>query len=360
MGRAKKTPKKTAAVATTREALRWAPWISLGVLLALWPGKAQGEAVKAMEHGRGRHATKPSEIPKKGWRDVLWRTWKESNDDQITRVAGGVTFFGLLALFPGLGAFVALYGLFADVAEVRKHLAVLAGVLPHDILVFVGDQMVRIAGQKESGLSFAFAGALLLSLWSANAGMKALFQGLNIAYDEREKRGFIKVNLVTLGFTVGAILFMLMALAVVVAVPVVLSFLGLNDSALAILRWPALLAGMVAALAVVYRYGPSREHARWRWVTWGSVAASGLWIVGSLAFSLYLTNFAHYDRTYGSFGALIGVMMWLWMSSIIVLLGAELNSEIEHQTTVDSTTGAPKPLGARGAEMADTVGKAKL
>ncbi|MGZ8406889.1 MAG: YihY/virulence factor BrkB family protein, partial [Caulobacteraceae bacterium] len=180
---------------------------------------------------------------------------------------------------------------------------------------------------------------------------------LNIAYDEREKRGIIRLNLVTLAFTVGAVVFMMIALAVVVAVPIVLSFLGLNGSVMALLRWPALLAGMIAALAVVYRYGPSREHARWRWVTWGGVGASVLWIAGSLAFSLYLTSFAHYDRTYGSFGALIGVMMWLWMSSIIVLLGAELNSEIEHQTTVDSTTGAPQPMGARGAEMADTVGE---
>ncbi|MGZ8363199.1 MAG: YihY/virulence factor BrkB family protein [Caulobacteraceae bacterium] len=356
MGRAKKTRNKPAA-GTTRQALRWAPWVSLGVLLALWPGKAYGDPMGAFERGRGRHATRPSEITRKGWRDILWRTWKEANDDQITRVAGGVTFFGLLALFPALAAFVALYGLFADVAEVRKHLAVLAGVLPHDILVFVGDQLVRIAGQKESGLSFAFIGAVLLSLWSANAGMKALFQGLNIAYDEREKRGIIRLNLVTLAFTVGAVVFMMIALAVVVAVPIVLSFLGLNGSVMALLRWPALLAGMIAALAVVYRYGPSREHARWRWVTWGGVGASVLWIAGSLAFSLYLTSFAHYDRTYGSFGALIGVMMWLWMSSIIVLLGAELNSEIEHQTTVDSTTGAPQPMGARGAEMADTVGE---
>jgi membrane protein len=235
----------------------------------------------------------------------------------------------------------------------------IASIMPRDALKFVAEQMVRIAGDRTADLSFKFVTTLAVSLWSANAGMKALFHGLNIAYDEREKRKFIKLNLISLAFTVGAIVFVLAAFAAVAVIPVVFSYTGLDAGLFGILRWPALFIGMVLALAVIYRFGPSRERPRWRWVTVGSVLAAGLWIAGSLLFSWYLANFAHYDRTYGSMGAAIGLITWLWLSAIIVLLGAELNSEIEHQTAVDSTTGAPLPLGDRGATMADTIGEAR-
>ncbi|HEX8232071.1 MAG TPA: YihY/virulence factor BrkB family protein [Caulobacteraceae bacterium] len=364
--KAERAKAKAARHRHTRQALTFSPWVAMAAMMALWPRGASPSATAAPEAGpreaqtgRGRDAAKPSDIPPRGWVDVLWRTWKEFNNDQVTRVAGAITFFGLLALFPGMAAFVALYGLFADIEAVREQLNVLAGVLPRDILVFVAEQMLRIAGQKESSLSFAFVGSLLLSLWSANAGMKALIAGLNIVYGEREKRKIVKLTLTSLGFTLGALVFLVLAFAGVVAAPIVLSFLGLGGTPLSLLRWPALLLVMMFGLAFIYRYGPSRERPRWRWVSWGGVFAAVLWVAGSSAFSVYLSNFAHYDRTYGSFGALVGVMMWLWLSAIIILLGAELNSEIEHQTAVDSTTGPPEPLGARGAHMADTVGKAR-
>jgi membrane protein len=350
----------------TRTALQVSPWIGLAVLISLWPrpglgpyGDVEENRHARTEPGRGRDANSPREIPARGWTDALWRTFKEFNDDQVTRVAGGVTFFGLLALFPGMACFVALYGLFADVHDVQKQLAVMAGFMPRDVLLFVGEQMIRIAGQQKTGLSFAFITALLLSLWSANAGMKALFQGLNIAYDEREKRKFIRLNLISLLFTLGAVIFMLVAMSAVAIVPLIFSFTRLDPGLFSVLRWPALLVAMMCGLAVLYRFGPSRRQPRWAWVTPGSIVASLLWLGGSLLFSWYLSNFAHYDRTYGSLGAAVGVMTWLWLSSIIVLLGAELNGEVEHQTAVDSTTGPPKPLGARGAIMADTVGKAR-
>jgi membrane protein len=235
----------------------------------------------------------------------------------------------------------------------------MAAFLPHDVLKFVGDQMVRIAVLRGRGLSFAFVTALVLSIWSANAGMKALFRGLNIASEEKEKRNFIKLNLISLTFTIGGVAFLLAVTAVVAIVPLIFSFKGLDVGLFSLLRWPVLLVGMILALAVVYRYGPSREHARWRWVTPGSVVASVLWLGGSLLFSWYLSSFGHYDRTYGSMGAGVGLMTWMWLSSIIVLLGAELNSEIEHQTGVDSTTGAALPLGVRGAAMADSIGAAQ-
>ncbi len=357
---------KAKRLKATRRAFVLSPWVGLAALVALWPKRAYGRhgelpanLWEKNEPGRGREAEAPQDIPPRGWTDILWRTWKEYNDDQIPRVAAAVTFFGLLALFPGMAAFVAFYGLFADVADMQQHLALMAGVMPRDVLKFVAEHMVRIAGQHEGGLSLAFAGTLALSIWSANAGMKALFQGLNIAYDEREKRNLVRLNLISLVFTVGAIVFLLLAIAAVAILPMLFSLARLDPGVFGVLRWPVLLVAMMLALAVIYRFGPSREHARWRWVTPGSVVAALLWVAGSLLFSWYLANFAHYDRTYGSLGAAVGVMTWLWLSSIIVLVGAELNSEIEHQTAKDSTTGPPQPLGARGATMADTVGEAR-
>jgi len=229
---------------------------------------------------------------------------------------------------------VALYGLFADVHDAVQHVEALAMIAPRDAVVFVGAQMIRIAEQRPSTLSLAFVVSLVLSIWSASSGVKALFNGLNVAYGEHEKRSYLEQTLVAVLFIVCGLLFLLLVVGALVVIPLVL-------------------------LSVIYRYGPSREHARWRWLTWGSALAAALWLAASLAFSWYLSNMAHYDRTYGSFGVAAGAMTWSWMSVVIVLLGAELNAEIEHQTAVDSTTGPPMPMGMRGARMADTVGKAR-
>lgn len=341
-----------------------APWLALGVMLSLWPRDVQGlnaPPAAAREPGRGRQARDPTQIPGKGWRDIVWRAWREFSDDRITLVAGSVAFSGITALFPALAAFVALYGMFADIGAARQHLAVLAGFIPADALTFIGDQMLRIATEKKASLSLAFVISVLLSLWSANGAMKALFAGLNIAYDEREKRNFLQMNLVTLGFTLGAVVFMAVAAASIIVLPILLKVFWLDrlTTVLAILRWPAMFVIATLALSVVYRYGPSRERAKWRWVTWGGAAAAALWIGGSLLFSWYLSNFGNYNATYGSLGAIFGLLTWFYLSSVIVLFGAELNSEIEHQTAVDSTTGVEMPMGMRGATMADTIGQAK-
>ena len=343
--------------------LKSASWLVIAMLLLFWPRKAEGDRppteglVRALQPGRGRSARSPGQIPPRGWRDILWRTLKEFSTDNIPSVGGGVTFFALLALFPGLAAFVALYGLFADFNDAEKQIEALAAVVPHDAVVFIGAQMIRIAEARGSTLSVAFVFTLVLSLWSANGGMKAFLNGLNIAYGETEKRGFVKLTLHSLAFTVGGLLLLILAVAMVVLLPVALPVLDDAGPILSVLRWPVLVLMMVAVLAVVYRYGPSREHARWRWVTWGSVVSALLWVAASLAFSWYMSNMAHYDRTYGSFGAVAGAMTWLWMSVVIMLFGAELNAEIEHQTAVDSTTGAPAPMGRRGAAMADSIGE---
>ena len=213
-----------------------------------------------------------------------------------------------------------------------------------------------------ASLGFAFLLSLALALWSANAGMKAVIDALNVAYGERERRGFIKLTLISFALTLGVILAGLCAIAAIVVFPVATSFLGVETLAAVLvqwLRWPLLLLALLLGLAVLYRFGPNRTKPRWQWVSVGSVVAAVLWLAGSAALSLYLSRFADYGATYGSLAAGIGLMMWLWLSAIVVLLGAELNAEIEHQTARDSTVGPDKPLGARGATMADTVGAAQ-
>jgi membrane protein len=340
-----------------------APWVALGVMLSLWPrdrSKLDAGGMAGMEHGRGRHAASPGEIPAAGWKDILWRTWSEFNDDRIITVAASVGFFGILALFPGMAAFVSLYGMFADVSTAQKHLELLAGVLPADSLTFIGGEMVRVAATKQASLSATFGISLALSLWSANAAIKALFEGLNVAYEEREKRGFFKLNLISLVFTIATLAFVMLAMTAMVGAPVALQFFHLDAKSrlLAAMRWPLLLVVVIAGLSIIYRFGPSREQPRWRWVTSGGVVAAFGWLGVSLLFSWYVGSFAHYSITYGSLGAVIGFMTWMWLSVIVILLGAELNAEMEHQTARDSTTGEPLPMGARGARMADTLGKA--
>ncbi|MGZ3275444.1 MAG: YihY/virulence factor BrkB family protein [Caulobacteraceae bacterium] len=345
-------------------AWRLTPWLALGAMLAIWPRREGSELdappLARFEPGRGRSANRPGDIPPRGWRDILWRAWKEFNEDQIPAVAAGVAFFGVLALFPGMAAFVSLYGLFADVGEAQKHLAALAGVLPADSLTFIGEEMTRVAASKSASLSVTFVASLLLSLWSANAGVKSLFAGLNVAYEEREKRRFVRLNLTSLAFTLAVLVFLALAIAAMVAAPLAIEMLRLDPKSrlLAALRWPILLLVVMGALSLLYRFGPSREQPRWRWVTVGGAVAALGWLGASLLFSWYVGAFGHYDVTYGSLGAVMGFMMWLWLTATVVLLGAELNAEIEHQTMKDTTTGAPLPMGLRGAQMADTLGKA--
>jgi membrane protein len=317
---------------------------------------------RAHEGGRGREADRPSAIPARGWKDIAWRLYAEITDDRIIAVAAGVTFYALLAIFPAIGAIVALYGLFADAATINDHLAGMAGVFPGGALEIISDQIKRITEQGNTTLGLTFFVGLGVSLWSANAGMKAIFDALNIVYDEVEKRSFIKLNALSLAFTMGAILFLLAAMGAMVVLPIVLDHIWLGqhiESLLRFARWPALLVAVMLGLAFLYRYGPSRSTARWRWVTWGSVLAALLWIAVSMLFSWYAANYGSYNKTYGSLGAVIGFMTWIWISTIVILAGAELNSEMEHQTARDTTTGPEKPLGARGATMADTVGAAR-
>ena len=315
---------------------------------------------RAVEPGRGRRADMPSGIPWRGWKDVFWRTVEQISADRLLLIAGGVVFYGLLATVPAITALVSMYGIFTPASTINAQLSFLADVMPAGAYQLISDQIVRIAGNSDGKLTLAFVLGLGIALWSANAGVKAIFDALNVVYDEDEKRGWIKLNAISLAFTFAGVVVLILILGAVVALPLVLAFVGFAAQQqagwLPLLRWPVMFALVVLGLSVLYRHGPSRRHAKWRWVSVGSVFAALSWIAVSVAFSWYLSKFADYNATYGSLGAVIGLMMWMWISTAVVLIGAELNSEIEHQTAQDSTTGIAKPLGARGAVMADTVG----
>lgn len=309
---------------------------------------------------QGREASKPSEIPSGGWWSIAKRVATETNNDRVMTEAAGITFYALLSLFPGLTALVSIYGLFADRATIQSHLADLSGFLPEGGMTIINEQLERLVSSPQQALGFGAIVGLLAALWSANQGTKAMMDALNIVYEEEEKRGFIYRTALSLGMTFGALIFVMVAMVGVIVVPIVLNFLWLGqgvETAISLARWPILLIAITLLLAVLYRYGPSREPARWRWVSYGGIFAAVAWALVSAGFTFYVGRFGNYDATYGSLGAVIGFMTWIWLSSIVVLVGAELNAEMEHQTARDTTTGPEKRIGNRGAQMADTVAK---
>jgi membrane protein len=311
---------------------------------------------------RGRLAASPSEIPAKAWKDILLRVYSNVGDHRILALAAGMTYYSLLAIFPALAALVAIYGLFSDTGTIAKHLDEVSGFMPAGAIDVAREQLTRVASKGSQTLGLTFIIGLAVSLWSANAAMKSLFDTLNIVYGEKEKRGFLKLNAMSLAFTFAAIVFVLAALGTVVVLPVVLNYVWLSnftDVFIRIVRWPAMFLVVALALACIYRFGPSREAPRWRWITWGSVAATILWLGASALLSWYAANFGKFNETYGSLGGAIGFMTWLWISAIVILLGAEVDAEMEHQTARDTTTGTPKPIGVRGAHMADTTGASR-
>ena len=318
---------------------------------------AQPAAKGKLSAQPGAGATTPTQIPASGWWSVIKRTVVGFNDDRLMTEAAGVTFYTLLALFPAIATLISLYGLIADPATIATQLQSARGIVPSGGLDIIKGQVDALTSHGQQALGFGALIGLLASIWSANAGIKSLFDALNVVYHEREERGYVKRTLVCLCFTLGALVFLIAALTAIVVVPVVLKFLGLDGAAstlFAFLRWPALLVVLGLFLALVYRYGPSRARARWQWVSWGSAFAEVAWVAVSVGFSYYVANFGSYDKTYGSLGAAIGFLTWIWISTMVVLLGGELNAELEQQTSQDSTVGPEKPKGERGAFKADT------
>jgi membrane protein len=302
-----------------------------------------------------RSADPPSAVPRRGWLGTLLRVYSGINDDRILANAAAVTFYTLLALFPAIAALVSVYALFADPRTIAAHLDMLAGTLPGGAIDIIRDQLNRLTAQPGSKLGISFVLGLLISLWSANGGIKALFDALNVVYGERETRSFIRLNAISLTFTAVMIAFVIVALICIVALPTVLGYLPpFVGAVLDYARWPVLLVLVAVALAWVYRSGPDRAEPRWRWISWGSAFATIGWLAVSALFSWYAANFGSFNKTYGSLGAVIGFMMWIWLSVIIVLVGGKLNAETEHRPGRDTTGGQAKPLGARRAESADT------
>ena len=303
---------------------------------------AATEASELPQPKHGRQTAWPLQIPWAGWKDILRRTYLRTGEDRLLATAAGVVFFGLLAIFPAITALVSCYGLFATPSTIGDNLQTLALMLPQGSFEIVQDQIARVLEKGNTALGATFLFGLGLAIWSANAGVKAVIDALNVVYEEREKRGLVRLNLISLAFTVGGIAALLLMVGAVVVLPLALNHLGLKPESrtiVALARWPLLFVVLVTALGILYRFGPSRGETRWRWLSVGAVTAAVLWIAGSALLSWYLSNFGNYNATYGSLGAAIGLMMWMWMSAIIVLCGAELNSEIERRAAVETTAG---------------------
>lgn len=308
---------------------------------------------------RGRDAASPTEVPAAGWWDVLKRAYAEATNDNLSLISAGVAFYFFLALVPLLAALVLTYGLIADPSTVMRHVQGLTQMLPADAARLIGEQLLSVSQTAQGKKGFGLLLALLLSLYGGMRGASSIITALNIVYEEEEGRGFVKTTLLAFAMTIGVVI-------VGVAAIIAISAMGYVDRLLSgvspVLHWLAKLASwlMTAALAslaiaAVYRYGPDRDEPKWRWLTPGSMVTTLLWLVATLGFGFYVSNFGSYNATYGSLGAVVVLLMWLYLSAYVLLLGAELNSELEHQTARDTTTGPDRPMGQRGAKMADTV-----
>ena len=306
----------------------------------------------------GGQARTPLQIPPRGWWQVVKRAFQEGSADNVPILAGGVAFFAFLAVFPALIAALTLYGLVADPAQVAQQMQSVAGALPAASRQIITEQLTAVTGSSGDALTVGLVVSLLAALWSASGATGNLITAINLAHDEEENRGFVKLRATALGLTLGGIVFVLLALVLVAVVPVALDTLGLGVVGWVVaqvVRWVLLIGVVIVGLAVVYRVAPDRASPRFRWVSTGAVVAAVLWILGSVAFSLYVSFFGNYNKTYGALAGVIVLMLWLYLTCYVVLLGAEINAEAERQTAHDTTTGEPAPMGQRDAIPADTL-----
>ena len=306
----------------------------------------------------GIHAEKPTDIPWRGWKQILTRAWAENKADNMPIIAGGVAFFGFLSIFPALIALLSLYGLVATPETVARQVENLSAQLPDSAAQIIEEQLNAIVANSGSALTFGLIVSILAALWSASGGVGNLITAVNLAYDEVEARNFVKLKLMSLGLVLGSIVFVLITFGLIAIVPAVLGALplGVVGTILAqVVRWVLLLAVFAGALAVLYRVAPDRDAPRFSWVSLGAVVVTVVWAIVSVGFSLYVDNFGSYDKTYGAIAGVIVLMLWLYLTCYLVLLGAEINSEAEHQTAHDTTEGEPQRMGARDAKMADTL-----
>jgi membrane protein len=326
------------------------------------PANAQNGSAPDTDDGPvqrpGEQAEKPTQIPPRGWWQVTRRAFKESSTDNVGILAGGIAYFGFISIFPALIAGISLYGLVADPATIAQQGEGVLAALPQEAQPLIRDQLLAVTSTSGGALSFSLITSILLALWTASGGTGNLMTAINIAYDEEETRGFVKRRGTALVLTFGAIIFVLLTLALVAVIPAVLDALQLGtfiNLIVQILRWVLLVALVMAALAVVYRLAPDRDAPQMKWTSTGAAVATLLWVLGSVAFSLYVNNFGSYNKTYGALAGVVVLLLWLYLTAYIVLLGAEINAEAEKQTQKDTTTGEPLPMGERRAQAADTL-----
>jgi membrane protein len=308
----------------------------------------------------GRTAAHPQEIPRAGWRDILARVWQNLGRDNTSLIAAGIGLNALLAVFPALAVIVSVYGMFAYPGDVERDLRPFLGILPGDAAKLLIDQLQSLTAPGNHTLGFGAALAALIALWNSRQGMVALMTATNVAYNERERRGFFRQIALSLLFSLGGMSIFLVMLLFGVAVPLLLHVVPIGRSVTTVLlvaRWLLLWSFAVLGFTLAYRYAPDRQRPKWRWVTWGSAIAATVWILGSLGFTAYVQNIGSYNHTYGALGGVIVLLMWFYLMGFTIVLGAEINAEMEHQTAIDTTEGPPAPMGKRGAYVADTLGR---
>lgn len=309
--------------------------------------------------GRGRTASSPSDIPARGWKDVAVRVKNAVQDDHTVLAGAGVAFFGFLALIPALAALVSILGLITSPDQAAARAQDLFGGLPQESRELLSDQLDSLSQQSSSSLTIALVVSIALALWSASGGISHLIEGINIAYGEHDDRNFFVKKGLALAFTLGAIIFVVAAAVGLAALPAIVDSLGSPGWLSWVIRiafWPVVAIGFVIGLSLLYRYGPDRSEPRWQWVTWGSAIALVVWIAASIGFRVYTATFGSYNESYGSLAAVVILLLWLFITAFVVLLGAEINSELEHQTRTDTTEGGDQPIGSRNAVVADTIG----
>ncbi|MEO9781314.1 MAG: YihY/virulence factor BrkB family protein [Sedimentitalea sp.] len=310
---------------------------------------------------RGRNAETPTELPALGWKDIAFRLKDEMDEDRVGLIAAGVAFYGLLALFPAITALIAVSGLLVEPNMIVEQVQALAGIVPDEVITIINTQATAVAGSRDGGLGLAALLGILIALYSASKGMASLMQGINVAYDEREERGFIQLKLVTFALTIFLLVGLLIGLMSMIGLPAVLAFVDLGlalETLITIGLWIALLALTILGLSVLYRYAPSRDQPEWKWASVGAVAGCFVWFIASAGFAFYVSNFGSYNESFGSLAGVIVLLMWFWISAFVILMGAELNAELEAQTRVDTTQGHDLPMGQRDAEKADNLGEA--
>lgn len=306
----------------------------------------------------GADASSPTEVPAPGWRQIVVRAFKEQGDDNVGMMAGAVAYFAFLALFPALIASISIWALVAgDPDTLVDQASGVVSQLPEDAAGVVENQLQSIGASATGALSFGVVVTILLALWSASGGMSNMIKALNIAYDEEDGRGFLKGRALALALTLGAIVFVLIALGLVAVLPVVLNVVDLGPAAtvaVQVLRFVVLAGVILVALAVLYRLAPHRDDPQFQWVSIGAGFATVMLILASIAFSFYVDNFGSYNETYGTLASAAILLLYLYITAFIILFGAEINAEAERQTRRDTTQGEEQPMGERDAHAADT------